>query len=76
MDGKTHAVAGVATGIGISYFSGLGLAESVAVVSAATIASLAPDLDTAGSLANRITRPFRFVNGIAFSLLLIVILCS
>lgn len=76
MNGKTHAVAGLATGIGISYFSGLGLAESIAVTSTATIAALAPDLDTAGSLTHRLTKPFRFLNGILFSLLLIVIFGS
>lgn len=76
MDGKTHAVVGLATGIGISYFSGVGLADSIAVTSAATIASLAPDLDTAGRLTQRLTKPFRLLNGVAFSFLFVVILGS
>lgn len=76
MNGETHLVAGLATGIGVSYFSQGSGAESVAVTSVATMASLAPDLDTAGSLTHRLTRPFRMVNRIAFMLLLIVFFAS
>src|SRR5699024_12462377 len=76
MNDKTHLVAGIATGIGISYFSQGGGTDAIVITSVATMAALAPDLDTAGSLTQRLTRPLRFVNRIGVMLLLIVFFAS
>ncbi len=76
MNGKAHLAVGLATGIGVSYFSQSTGAEAVVITSVATIASLAPDLDTAGSLTHRLTKPFRVVNRIAFMLLLSIFFVS
>lgn len=76
MNGKTHLVAGLATGIGISYVSHVSGTDSVAITAVATMASLAPDLDTAGSLTHRLTKPFRVVNRIGFILLFIFFFSS
>jgi|SRR5690625_158649 len=69
MNGGAHTLAGVATGIGISYFGDLSFSEGAIVTTVTTVAALAPDLDTTGTLAMRLTKPFRIITGILFSIL-------
>lgn len=69
MNGKAHAATGLVVGLGVSYFSGLDLTEGAIVTTATTAASLAPDLDTAGTLANKVVRPFQTAINVIYSLL-------
>lgn len=69
MNGKAHASVGILVGVGLSYFSGLSISEGATVTTATTAASLATDLDTAGTLANKVIKPFQIVINIIYSIL-------
>lgn len=63
MDGKIHAVIGAGTGVVVAQAAGQDAIHTAVLITAGIIASLAPDLDTAGKLANKISLSHKMIQG-------------
>ncbi|MFD1361241.1 metal-dependent hydrolase [Lentibacillus salinarum] len=63
MDGKIHAVIGAGTGVAVAQATGQDAVNTAVLLTAGIIASLAPDLDTAGKLANKISLSHKMIQG-------------
>ncbi|GGJ81938.1 hypothetical protein GCM10007063_00460 [Lentibacillus kapialis] len=55
MDGKIHALVGAGTAIAVAQSTGQDAVNTTVMMGAGVMAALAPDLDTAGKLANKIS---------------------
>ncbi|GAB4071881.1 hypothetical protein GCM10028778_00140 [Barrientosiimonas marina] len=63
MDGKFHAVIGAGTGVAVAQTTGQDAIGTAVLLAAGMVASLAPDLDTAGKLANKISLSHKMIQG-------------
>ncbi|SFA95049.1 inner membrane protein [Lentibacillus halodurans] len=61
MDGKIHAIIGAGTGIAVAQSTGQDAINTAVLMTAGMIAALAPDLDTAGKLANKISLSHKMI---------------
>lgn len=61
MDGKIHAIIGAGTGIAVAQSTDLDAVNTAVLMGAGVIAALAPDLDTAGKLANKISLSHKMI---------------
>ncbi|MGM8365235.1 metal-dependent hydrolase [Virgibacillus sp. W0181] len=61
MDGKLHGLIGAGVGFGVSQSVGADVGETLFLMAAGIVSSLAPDLDTASRLANRISFPHQIM---------------
>ncbi|WP_167751446.1 metal-dependent hydrolase [Lentibacillus salicampi] len=61
MDGKIHALIGAGTGVAVAQSTGQDAINTAILMGAGVIAALAPDLDTAGKLANKISLSHKMI---------------
>ncbi|HLR61938.1 MAG TPA: metal-dependent hydrolase [Lentibacillus sp.] len=64
MDGKTHAIIGAGTGLAVAQSTGQDAVNTAVMVGAGMVAALAPDLDTGGKLANKISLSHKMIQNL------------
>ncbi|WP_010531408.1 metal-dependent hydrolase [Lentibacillus jeotgali] len=64
MDGKIHAIVGAGTSIAVAQSTGQDAINTAVLMGAGIVASLVPDLDTGGKLANKISLSYKMVQNL------------